>query len=119
MCVRDLSLSDPLQWFPSLRDRLRLGVSNGAGLADHTESAEPRVCVLTSILFMKEKQHLSPTASRGTHFLRYFLSTNALLDALIYRYHVKRISVSSLPLSLLVHRLHRSSGGSTLPCRRI
>lgn len=105
----------------SLRGWLRLGVSNGAGLADHTlctESAEPRV-VLALILFLEEKQRLSRTASRETHLWWYLLSTNAMVDALIYRYHVKRVSVGSLPPSLLEHRLDRSSCGSTLPCRRI
>ena len=102
----------------SLRGRLRLGVLNGAGLADHTESAEPRV-VLALILFLEEKQRLSRTAPRETHPWWYLLSTNAMVDALIYRYHVKRVSVGSLPPSLLEHRLDRSSCGSTLPCRRI
>lgn len=89
----------------SLRGGLRFGVSNGAGLADHTESAEPHV-VLTLVLFLEAKQHLSRTASCGAHLRRYLLSTNAMVDALISRYHVKRVTVCSPPTSLLVHRLN-------------
>lgn len=104
----------------SSRGGLWLGVSNGTGLADHTESAEPRVTVvLTLNPFLEDKQNLSRTASRGPHLERYFLPTNANADALIHRYHVKRANVCSLPPSLLVHRLDRSSCGSALPCRRI
>jgi len=100
----------------SLRDRLRLGVSHGTGLADLKESAEPRLCVDSRPISGRQSISLAHGSARNISLV--VSLTHRWVDGCSqYRCHI--IEQVSAPYSYCCWCTGLTGGGSALPCRRI